>query len=352
MPSIKKTKYGYSMRVFVGNNDDGRPKQVTIRGSSKKELLLEEKRLREASNALLNPSTISEIINVYIKDNEPTLSPSTIRGYMTVYRQVSATPFGERKVCDLRKRDYQQFVKWLSVRYTPSTVRNIWSVIRSSLVYQDIDPPTIRTPNKPNSEQVIPTPEDMTRFLQIIKDTELEIPVLLCIYIPARRSEVCGLRYPDDFKGNLCHIWRVVVQDKDGKWVTKENTKTSRSNRIVGLPTFLTQKIESRGYITHYNPHTLYLEYRKTLIKNGFPPYKLHALRHFGASMMQSTGVAPIFVQNRGGWSNPVVLNSVYTHIIPEEQRRADDLIFKMLDEQLLSHSESEVATTSNPFSC
>ena len=52
-------------------------------------------------------------------------------------------------------------------------------------------------PQKTERDIVIPGDETVSQIISIVKDTKLELPVLLAAFGPLRRGEICGLRWCD-----------------------------------------------------------------------------------------------------------------------------------------------------------
>lgn len=54
---------------------------------------------------------------------------------------------------------------------------------------------------------------------------------------------------------------------------------------------------------------------------------RFHDLRHLNASIMLALGIPEKYALERGGWSNPTVLRSVYQHTFSDERNRVDEAI-------------------------
>jgi Phage integrase family. len=51
---------------------------------------------------------------------------------------------------------------------------------------------------------------------------------------------------------------------------------------------------------------------------------RFHDLRHLNASVMVALGVPDKYAMERGGWSTPEVLQSVYQHTFSAERQQVD----------------------------
>ena len=52
-----------------------------------------------------------------------------------------------------------------------------------------------------------------------------------------------------------------------------------------------------------------------------------HDLRHMDASIMVALGIPDKYAMERGGWSSPHVMKSVYQHTFSKEREAVDDKI-------------------------
>lgn len=72
-------------------------------------------------------------------------------------------------------------------------------------------------------------------ILEIIKGTDMEIPVTLAACCGLRRSEICGLKWSNiNFKRETITICTALVLDENLKYVEK-GTKTTASKRTIAL---------------------------------------------------------------------------------------------------------------------
>ncbi len=152
----------------------------------------------------------------YIESKRNVLSPSTIRGYMGIIRQIPET-FLLTNVHDITVLDVQD--------------------------------------------------EDIRRILEYAKGTEYEIPLILACY-GLRRSEICALT-TEDINGDILSITKAKVQGKNNEWIIK-TTKTTASKREIIIPTDIANKIHKKGYIYKGYPHsiTIYLTKAEEKLKN------------------------------------------------------------------------------------
>ena len=168
----------------------------------------------------------------------------------------------------------------------------------------------------------VPTELEVKGLLQIFRNTELEVPIMLAAYGGLRRGEICALRM-SDIDGDFVHVSRAVVRDPSGEWVTKD-PKTASSVRSVLLPHFVIERIRAQGYITHLLPSQVSNRFWKKQRNLGIPPYCFHSLRHFHASYLHYLNIPDAYIMQRGGWSTPSVMQSIYRHALEDKVTPTD----------------------------
>ena len=230
-----------------------------------------------------NP-TLLERMREYVAENEERLSPSTVRSYSDIVR-----PLRTLKT----KRNYVNFIH----ACTGKSAGKLTGV---------------------SSKRVhVPTELEVKGLLQIFRNTELEIPIMLAAYGGLRRGEICALRM-SDIDGDFVHVSKAVVRDPSGAWVTKE-PKTASSARSVLLPHFVIERIQAQGYITHLLPSQVSNRFWKRQRNLGIPPYCFHSLRHFHASYLHYLNIPDAYIQKRGGWANASTLQNIYRHALADK---------------------------------
>lgn len=262
-----------------------------------------------------NP-TLLERMREYVAENEERLSPSTVRSYNGMIRMIEErTPrIASKRLSAITEQDVSDIVRPLR---TLKTKRNYVNFIHAC---------TGKSAGKltgVSSKRVhVPTELEVKGLLQIFRNTELEVPIMLAAYGGLRRGEICALRM-SDIDGDFVHISRAVVRDPSGEWVTKE-PKTASSVRSVLLPHFVIERIQAQGYITHLLPSQVSNRFWKKQRNLGIPPYCFHSLRHFHASYLHYLNIPDAYIMQRGGWSTPSVMQSIYRHALEDKVTPTD----------------------------
>ena len=263
-----------------------------------------------------NP-TLSEALRDYIRDNEERLSPSTIRSYEGMLRMIlERTPkIAGKRVSALTEQDIFNIVRPLR---TLKTKRNYINFIHAA-TGKGVKRKLYGTASK---RVHVPTELEVLGLLQLFRNTDLEVPIMLAAYGGLRRGEICALKM-SDIDGDFVHVSKAVVRDSQGAWVTKE-PKTPSSIRTVLLPRFVIDRIREQGYITHMLPSNVSNRFWKRQRNLGIRPYCFHSLRHFHASYLHALNIPDAYIMARGGWSSPAVMQSVYRHALADYATATD----------------------------
>ena len=262
-----------------------------------------------------NP-TLLERMREYVAENEERLSPSTVRSYNGMIRMIEErTPrIANKRLSAITEQDVSDIVRPLR---TLKTKRNYVNFIHAC---------TGKSAGKltgVSSKRVhVPTELEVKGLLQIFRNTELEVPIMLAAYGGLRRGEICALRM-SDIDGDFVHVSKAVVRDQLGEWVTKD-PKTASSVRSVLLPHFVIERIQVQGYITHLLPSQVSNRFWKKQRNLGIPPYCFHSLRHFHASYLHYLNSPDAYIMQRGGWSTPSVMQSIYRHALEDKVTPTD----------------------------
>lgn len=257
--------------------------------------------------------TVGDAMSRYIAAKKNTLSPATIRCYVSYEKQFSQK-FKSTLLSELTDEKVQleinRFAKDKSAKYVKNLSAFILPAIkmfRKKLVI-DITLPKGGQKRKAHD----PVDKEIEMLIEKIHESKYEIPIELAI-MGLRRSEICGLSIDDIGDGKLT-IHNVKVQGADGKWVLRDCNKNGMPYRIVDIPKSLEEKIRKQGYIYKGHPGNIYKNLSKLLKKLGIEHFPLHQLRHYYASLSHALKVPDEYIMHNGGWKTDSVLKKVYRH--------------------------------------
>lgn len=280
----------------------------------------------------------------YITNKTPVLSPSTIRGYKNIQKVFleDFKNFCLLQINDITHDDIQKVINIDSDKRNPKTVRNHHGLMSAVIgAYRPDFALNTTLPQRVRPDLHIPSDEEIKLLMNAVKDTELEIPVMLAAFGTMRRGEICGLDIKD-LHENIIHVHHSLVQDSEGALKLKA-PKTYSGDRFVEIPNFVAEKIKKKGYITDLKPHSITIMFGRVLDKNKIPHFRFHDLRHYSASIQHALGIPDAYIMQRGGWGSDTVLKSVYRHAMNDRQKDMSQLAnnhFEELMQHEISHNK------------
>ena len=316
-----------SWRIRVYDKETGKrvsftSKQTGRAGKAEAELMANEY-LLGIRRKQQTGKTIGECIDEYIDLKENILSPTTVAEYRRCRNNELAD------LCDVLLRDVsqtaiQQLVNKLALSHKPKTIRNAHGLLVGVLsVYAPDFRVRTTLPKVQKKIKRLPAVEDV---LRVVIGSNVELPCLLAIWCSLRMSEVRGLKREDIKDGIMTiHSTKVRVNSVD---VVKDSTKTIESTRRIALPQRIQDLISAlppeQEYIVPLTGKAIYSRFTRLLQRNGIEHMSFHDLRHMNASIMLALGIPDKYAMERGGWSSPHVMKSVYQHTFTAERQAAD----------------------------
>lgn len=270
--------------------------------------------------------TFDQAAKEYIEGKRNTISPSTIRGYESLRKNLP-DKIRNRQLEDLTAWDIQRYINDLSADRSPKTVRNHHAFI-SAILGTFAPHLTLNTqlPQKRPKSTQIPSDGDIKRILEDVAGTEYEIPFRLACY-GLRRSEICALT-PSDLTGNQLTISKALVEDENKQWKVK-TTKTTNSTRTIIIDSSLSALIRSQNSIYDGHPGKLYKKLKSVQKRLNIAPFPFHGFRHYYASTAHAIGMPDAVIMASGGWKTDQVMKQVYRH---EKQDQLAELQQKYAD--------------------
>lgn len=198
--------------------------------------------------------------------------------------------------------------------------------------------------NRPKKEQFISgfyNAEEVKQLLELTRDDEIYIPILLAAYYGLRRSEVVGVKWSAiDFTENTLTIRHTVHSTEEGL-VTKDRLKTKSSYRTLTLEPFVREELlkhreeiermkktmrsaYSKEYTDYvcvdalgrlYDPDFISNHFGQLLEKLKLKKIRFHDLRHSCASVLLAQGVPMKQIQEWLGHSDMSTTANIYSHL-------------------------------------
>ena len=354
--SIRKKVYSHTELCFdkAGNpiidKKTGKPKQkkvyVSITGTSSADVnrkvaeFKQNKKIHKQSHDL----TLYEAIDKYILTSDAVLSPSTIRGYRTIQRNAFKSIIS-KKLADLNLEVLRAAVNEESKRKTQKkntpisakTVHNEYGLIVSVLnVYAPSVETNVTLPQVSTEIHELSTPDVI---FKLVKGTNIELPVLLAMWLSFTASEIVGLTKSKSISsdGNFITIKEVIVTDEHNKSIVKNKGKQPKRNRTLRIPEYIKNLIDQveTDRLVPITVNALSKRWAKIVKNSDIPKMTFHDLRHVNASVMTLLRIPDKYAQDRGGWKSDHIMKSRYQQTFSEKRMAVDQKIDEYMTDSL-----------------
>ena len=280
---------------------------------------------------------LKDALDTYIASKSNLLSPATIRSYKSIrHHRFQGCMDWDLKDDTL---NWQMAINHEVTEVLPQTVNNAWHLIATVFKFVRLDPPRVTLPKKLPSSHAYLRYDQIPTFIDAVKGTDVELGALLALS-SLRFSELAALQ-PTDISpdGKTVSIHAVRVLNSDNQMVRIERNKTDSSTRevkvaIPRLQELLKEAAKSDAeYIFDWTDKKMHDHIDKICRKAGLPEVGVHGLRHSFASLGYHLDWKKKSAMEVGGWSNSVILDSVYTHNadLDEDLKRMEKFYTELL---------------------
>ena len=272
--------------------------------------------------------TVGEAIDRYIESKDAVLSPSTLRGYKSLRKNVFP-PIQDIPLRSLTQEAVQRFINAMAKDHSPKYIANTHGLLSAAVTAYRPDM-ILRTtlPQKEKKEISIPTMEEIQFLAGKAAGTKFELPFLLAAWMGLRTSEIRGLTW-DCINGNILHVRQAIVEGENGPVL--KTTKSYSGNRKIRIPPYILELISRQPhrdeYIIHYTRNALYNHLRRMCEQYGLPHYRFHDLRHVQASVMLLLNVPDKYAMERMGHASTNMLKNVYQHTMRSKSEEVADQV-------------------------
>lgn len=397
-----------SYEIIVSDGYDSNGKKRTFKTSFKPPKDMTENKARkeaervavqfedECKNGLVGSAAnlrVEKFAEMYLDAMKDKLSPTVIRGYDSVVKELIVPALGHFKLAEIKPVHVQAFVDKLykmpkrerdgSINQngellSPATVKRKLAVLQAMLTFAvklgyitnnpaDSKHLTLAKVQKPEIQ--IFTKSEITRILNLLEDEPLQFQMIirLAIYTGCREGELVALKFSDiNFEtGKLTVARSAYVEKKEGekgKGVKTKaiiKTKPTKSNkvRIVALNQSclsLLQELKQQHFVdecrlgtkwggddwiftqwdgTIMYPTTPSAQFSDFLERNGIKHRTFHSLRHTSATLLLYDGAKLKTVQERLGHADITTTNK-YLHLVEQADVDAVNSLENLLEKK------------------
>jgi integrase len=266
---------------------------------------------------------------------------------------------GEMRLSAIRPLDVQKVVDEVATKnLSAGTQVLVYRVLSSSLAQAlrwqliAVNPAKAIRPPRPERPMLnIPDRDQMTRILDVCRDTWIERHVLLAAATGMRLGEILGLRWRDvDLDAGVVRVTQAV--EWSGRTFRFSQPKSPRSRRTISLPPFAIDALRrwrkdqnerrlivGQGWADHdlvvddglgrsHRTDSVSAGFRGLMKREGIEPRpRFHDLRHAFATRLLEAGVHPKVVSEALGHASVAFTMDRYQHVMPTMQAQAADAI-------------------------
>ena len=293
--------------------------------------------------------TVGQWLDEWMELYLPNVEETTKIGYKGKIRCYLKPALGDILVESLRAPHVQKMIndmlaRGLSPKNIRDTYNNINAAMKKAVVLRMI-------PFNPCEGVVLPKLKryrakvyDVSmihKLLDAAKDTDMYLPILLCVTAGLRRGELLALRWEHiDFQNNLLKVRSNMVRGEEDYIIKAPKSEAGIRDIRLGEEVMAVLRKEKIKYTTDMfaygrgfqnlgfvirqedgsplRPDSMSRKWRRFLEEYNLPSIRFHDLRHSNATALIQAGVNPRVVQQRLGHSDVNITLNTYTHVLPE----------------------------------
>ena len=239
--------------------------------------------------------------------------------------------------------------------YGSTTQKYVYAVLRKALnnaVRRKIIPynvvEMVESPKKEKYHPTIIPRERLHHFKKCLEETDVYMPIYLCLGLGLRRGEMLGLRWSDIcFETGIMLVQRSATPAKGGYRI--DDTKTDSSRCLLLLPQSIIHDLQKHreqqikdnlykvdGYVNInckgdiISASVLNKKFKKFLTDNDFQDMRIHDMRHSYATLMLGKSVSMKVTSQILGHSSVSITSDLYSHMLIGMQKQAVNVINDM----------------------
>ena len=295
-------------RIIVSNGYSpvtGKRQRLTkvVRGTKRTAEFERSKMLLQAgSGAVAEGVSVSELVTLYLEHVQTKVKLPTYTEYERLCSYIQTSQFSKLQAKDLYKHE-NRVREWLAGFDAVNTrvaeykqLRQVMNWAKRKHIIEINVCDFIDVPKTERKEIATVTLEDLPRYLQAVRDTEIEAGVLLMLYCGLRRSEAVARRWEDvEFMEDIARITvNTSIRELKGGGVDIGECKTEKSRRIVIAPPDCANRlkeIKQGVWICEFNcdvmrPNYFGKRWREIVKSCDLPYIPIKNLRHSCGTML------------------------------------------------------------------
>lgn len=320
MATAKKLPSGsYRVNLYIGKTAKGKRQYKSFTADTKKEAEYLAAQYNQTRNETISNSLLFRAaVENYIKSKENVMSPSTLRSYRAILRN-DVQLLMDTKLKDITPQQVQIVFNSFAASHSPKTCRNVHGLVSSVLkMYRPELVLNTTLPQKSKRDIYVPDSGEVTKILELVEGTELEVPFLLATQCGLRASEISGLE-TSSVHDDCIEIKQARVRGERGEAV--KLPKSYAGFRRVPISSSLGKFLKEKSVDNRVCPHSsdwITHNWSRFRERNKLPAHlNFHALRHHFPSRCLLMGMPQKYIAEIMGHSSVNMIERVYQHTFP-----------------------------------
>lgn len=308
--------------------------------------------------------TVTAELTRWLGERELDVAVTTLANYRNAVTKYIVPFLGGRQLYTLDKRAIHDLYRHLLAgggrngsALSAETVRHVHRTLMKALKDLGVSIEGVRQPRPADKEEKgrkgVWTAQQCSAFLIGAAGDRLFAVWAFAVVCGMRRGEVAGLKWSKvDLDAGVIYVhWQRAVASGEVEGGVVEKEPKGKSRRAIAIgPSLVALLREHRerqgaeeslagvvyrrgGYLfckedgTPYHPKYLTDQFRSACTSTGVPVIVPHDARHSSATVGADHGVPQHAMQRRLGHAQSRTTQEVYTHVLPEAERRAAEIM-------------------------
>jgi integrase len=361
-------------RVYV-EDKVGNQKQKSRSGfRTKSEAKEEELKFLSESKRDYSDLTFQELYNIFIKSKKQNLKFQSIRSIISRYSTHILPYFKDYKVNKIDNKVYLEWKEWIlgkgfTYKYNSNLHGSMVAILNYAMDFYDLEKNIASKVGNFARKDYIEkvdfwTYEEFTQFIKYVDDDLYSVLFKTLYYTGMRLGECLALNWTN-IKDNYIDVRKTLARGKNDNHYTITKPKTRKSIRQIKLDDETINILEKLkvfyktyvgfneewfvfGGLYPLSQTTIGRKKDEYCKKANVKRIKIHDLRHSHATLLLSRGVPITVISKRLGHADITMTLNTYSHLIPEDEDKAINLINDLNKKSQVSLEGLQLPNSSN----
>ena len=317
-------------------------KRIFKRGFKTKKEALDYERETILKYTATADITFKMAVDLFLEFKKPRIKENS---YLTIENRLrKSNYFDNLLVSEITPIQVSTFQNELIKKYEPRTIKNInicfkmvftWCMRYKGLASNPFDK-VDRLKLETDKRMDIVTVNEFNEIIEQVNNDDMKLMYKLLFWTGLRLGEARALKTDDiDFNNKTISVSKSYTRLKAKDVITSPKTKSSI--RIIKIDDVLAKDIKEYlnkakyilddNFIFRYNKVHYLSVFKAKCLKVLGKELRLHDLRHSHASFLINNGVDVLLISKRLGHSNTAMTLNVYSHLYPDKENEAINII-------------------------